>query len=293
MSPPPAYVPPVFHPRWPLFTVYPLAACFFWVAYLRIIPALSRRLLPERYARFNRFNERCWRQNVLSMLHTCVAVVILVTVLATEWDSLFSHRLYPHGSTLLYVDISLSLGYFTFALPISAHMAFVLKAGFPYGSPIMSLHHVMVVLAQATFLLTQYPSFYMAASGALFEITNVFFVPHVLMIQLETAGRAPTVVGLLLFISYSLCRVLGCTVLCILALVDFAHFEPPEPLGACFRTYLLTYLLTCLLAYFYRAARAARCVITWVSPIFPKAKKSASLQARGPRRSSRSAASTG
>lgn len=71
-------------------------------------------------------------------------------------------RLSSRGNMLLYLDISISLGYFAFSLPMSIYMAFILKVGFPYGSPVMVVHHSLVVLAQLVFLFTQYPSFYMA-----------------------------------------------------------------------------------------------------------------------------------
>ena len=63
--------------RWPLLVVYPCSAAFFWLMYLLALPALSRRLLPVRYGQFNAFNERCWRQNINSLVHTSVAVVLL------------------------------------------------------------------------------------------------------------------------------------------------------------------------------------------------------------------------
>ena len=219
-----------FNTRWPLYTVYPCAAAFFWLSYLVLLPAFSRWAVPVRYGKFNAFNERCWRQNLNSLLHTSLAVCLLCAVLLTD-DEIFSRRLYQHDNLLLYFDISLSLGYFTFALPMSVYMAFVLKAGFPYGSPIMSLHHTLVVLAQATFLLTQYPAFYMAASGALFELTNVFFIPHVLMIQLEVSGPLQQANGLLLVLAYTVFRVVACTAICVLSLGDFASFTPPHPSG--------------------------------------------------------------
>ena len=163
----------------------------------------------------HQFNERCWRQNLLSAFHTTLSVIFLITAIATD-PGAFSRRLYPHDAIWLSVDLGFSLGYFTFALPMSYHMAFVLKAGFPYGSPVMVLHHMLVVVAQSTFLLTGYPHFYMAASGLLFELTNVFFIPHVLMAQLQIRGLLPTINGVLLVLVYTGGRALCCTALAVL-----------------------------------------------------------------------------
>jgi len=139
----------------------------------------------------------------------------------------FAARLLPRANLLLYADIAMSLGYFSFSLPMSVYMAFVLKAGFPYGSPLMVCHHVMVLVAEVTFLLTGYPAFYMAASGWLFELTNVFFIPHVLMQQLRMSGTLATVNGVGLILIYTACRSLACTALVFLSLADLAAFDPP------------------------------------------------------------------
>uniref|UniRef100_A0A7S2C5T3 TLC domain-containing protein n=1 Tax=Haptolina brevifila TaxID=156173 RepID=A0A7S2C5T3_9EUKA len=110
-------------------------------------------------------------------------------------------------------------------------MAIILRAGLPYGSPLMVLHHATVVIAQIIFLSTGYPSFYMAASGLLFEASNVFFIPHVLMIQLNVTGIAPTLNGSLLILTYTLCRPLACTILAILSISDLTSFDPPDAFG--------------------------------------------------------------
>ena len=175
---------------WSFFVVFPAASAFFWLNYLAVLPYASRRILPLRHASFSPMNEMCWRQNINSALHTSFAAVCMTAVLVLDTD-LRSDRLSAHRNWLLYIELSLSLGYFSFALPMAAYMTYGLKAGFPYGSPIMSLHHVLVVAAQLTYLLTEAPAFYMAAAGSLFELTNVFFIPHVLMIQLGVTGPCP------------------------------------------------------------------------------------------------------
>jgi hypothetical protein len=219
--------PPGGRPRWPLFVVCPAAAIFFWSAYLFALRPLSRKLAPEWYARLSRndFNERCWRQNLLSALHTFLSICLLSGALIEDRGLIFGGaRLYPHGGALLYLDISMSLGYFSFALPTSIVMS---RAGFPFGSRVMVLHHTLVFAAQSTFLLTQYPSGYMAASGFLFELTNIVFIPHLLLLQLEAAAALRHALGMLLVVVFTLARCVACTALAVASWSDLASFAPP------------------------------------------------------------------
>ena len=101
----------------PLLLVYPASAAFFWVNYLCILPALSRLIIPRRHAAFDLLNERCWRQNINSLLHTAFASVCLTIVLVSD-VGLRTDRLGATYNWLLYLDISLSLGYFSFVLPM-------------------------------------------------------------------------------------------------------------------------------------------------------------------------------
>lgn len=144
--------------------IWPAAATFYWVSYSLLLPPLCKWLIPASYASFNRFNSICFRQNINSAMHSCIAVVTLVLVLASNHDVIES-RLGRSTSTLLYVDICLSLGYFSFALPASIHMTYVLKAGLPYASPSLVFHHVLVMVAQITFIVFRQPQVRWKASA--------------------------------------------------------------------------------------------------------------------------------
>ena len=85
----------IVHIYWPLWAIYPAAALFFSPLSILILPPVCRYLMPERYTAFNTFNEMCWRQNICSGVHTSLAVVMLVAVVATD-DDLFVDRLNPH-----------------------------------------------------------------------------------------------------------------------------------------------------------------------------------------------------
>lgn len=104
--------------RWPFWVALPASSAFFWLAYVFVLPRVSRRLIPRTYASFNEFNERCWRQNLNSLLHTTFAAPALTYVLLSDGPlRATGARLMPAESLLLYLDIALSLGYFSFALP--------------------------------------------------------------------------------------------------------------------------------------------------------------------------------
>ena len=152
--------------------------------------------------------------------------VCLLSALLNDSGLIFGDtRLYRHESFLLYLDISMSFGYFSFALPMSVVMA---RAGFPYGSHMMIVHHALVAIAQSTFLLTRYPSGYMAASGFLFELTNLFFIPHIVLIQLRAdCPRLRALIGLLLVLVYTLARCITCSALALQSLADLGRFRPP------------------------------------------------------------------
>lgn len=213
--------------EWPLWTVYPTMLAFNYCMYLAVLPRLCTRFLPGRYGSFSRFNRMCFRQNVLSALHTLLACALLGTVLVTD-ETIAKDRLGVNHSILLYAEIAASFGYFGFALPVAAHMNFVLGAGPPFTSPSMVVHHAMVATAQATFLLTGRPAWYMACSGVLFEATNVFYIPHVLLVQLRRTGtRLAAVNSALVFLAFSACRICLCTALAVASLSDLSSLVAP------------------------------------------------------------------
>ncbi|KAL1504540.1 hypothetical protein AB1Y20_010942 [Prymnesium parvum] len=202
-----------------------LSGGFFWLSYLYALPALCKRLLPDAYGAFNPFNRRCFVQNLCSMAHTTLAFPLLAAALLTE-PQLLAARLSPARSRLLDVDVSLSLGYFSLSLPLSLYMRFALGARAPYASALLCLHHALVVVAQLAFLATRRPPFYMACSGVLFEASNLVYIPHILRTQLR--ADATRLSAALLFLTYTLTRVLGVTALVPLSLADLRAAEPAE-----------------------------------------------------------------
>jgi len=68
----------------------------------------------------------------------------------------------------------------------------------------------------------------MAASGFLFELTNVFFIPYVLLQQLGAAETVRTALGAVLVVVYTLARCVACTALAVQSLHDLGRFAPPR-----------------------------------------------------------------
>ena len=80
----------------------------------------------------------------------------------------------------------------------------------------------------------------MGTTGLLFELTNVFFIPHVLMEQLRsTQTLLRTLNGLMLVITYTCCRALACTILAVLMTLDLSRLDPPNAGGWLAYTLLL------------------------------------------------------
>ena len=213
------------HVHWPLYTVFPISSIFFWTTYLllRSVP----RLQPELYTRWNHFNQRCYAQNVNSVAHTLLVVGSLFAVLIGEHE-VRDAGLRPYYSKVAYFDVSVSLGYFSFALPWSCHMYFWLGARAPYTRFSLCVHHALVFTAEGVYLLTQYCPWYGALALALMEFTNWFYVPHVLLTQLGRRGMAWTVIGILFVLAYTGCRVVACTYLAVVFARDVAEYEPHQ-----------------------------------------------------------------
>ena len=105
-------------------------------------------------------------------------------------------------------------------------MYFVLKARRPYTSATFCVHHATVVVAEVVYLLTQTCALHGALTVALMEFTNWFFLPLILMTQLDIVGLKKAIAGALFVIVYTVCRM----VLCVWVGIDFAiaaaRYEP-------------------------------------------------------------------
>ena len=186
----------VINVHWPLYTVYPAAIVFFYCAYFLFIPLGIRLCCQKRFNVLTRLNKRCFIQNINSCLHAFAIVSSLFIVLAGDHE-MRDAGVAPHYNVLAYCEVCVSLGYMSFVLPWSLHMYFVLKARRPYTSATFCVHHATVVVAEVVYLLTQTCALHGALTVALMEFTNWFFLPLILMTQLDIVGlkKAPRLLG--------------------------------------------------------------------------------------------------
>ena len=215
----------VVNVHWPLYTVYPAAIVFFYCAYFLFIPLGIRLCCQKRFNVLTRLNKRCFIQNINSCLHAFAIVSSLFIVLAGDLD-MRAAGVAPHYNVLAYCEVCVSLGYMSFVLPWSLHMYFGLKARRPYTSATFCVHHATVVVAEVVYLLTQTCALHGALTVALMEFTNWFFLPLILMTQLDIVGLKKAIAGALFVVVYTVCRM----VLCVWVGIDFAiaaaRYEP-------------------------------------------------------------------
>lgn len=210
----------------------PTAAALAWGSYLLLRHGRPRWLLPADFARWSALNQMCWAQNLTSFAHSIASVSILLAAIATD-PALRRAGLGPYASSRASVGVGLSLGYFAFALPWSIHLYFCRGARLPYTSLSLCAHHALVALAEATYLLTHYLPWHGALAIILMELTNWFYLPHVLLKQLGAArGRGWLLLGMLFVGSFVGCRVVGCTYLAVSVAVDLARFRTHDATSA-------------------------------------------------------------
>lgn len=210
------------------------------------------------YSSYGDLERRCFLQNLCASLHTYGVVGALFVVFASD-HGLRESGLAPYYSAAAYADVAVSLGYFLFVLPWSLDMYVRRGARPPYTGLDMVFHHVVVVIAELAYLLTQAGAWYGAVALLLFELTNWFFLPHLLLTQLGRAGGVVwTVLGALLVLCFIACRIFAGTWLGMRLLVDVAGSASAGNSGGGGGgaiVLLLCFWAILLLSYFWLAAR--------------------------------------
>jgi uncharacterized membrane protein len=127
-------------------------------------------------------------------------------------DEMWRRRLHPHVNMAGHAVMSISLAYFSFAIPWQWRLYFC-KGERQAVKLELVIHHVLVVLGILTYLLTSVCAVYGAVAFACMEFTNWFFVPYTMMSQigLDDGGARYTAVGVLLVVSFIVCRIGICT----------------------------------------------------------------------------------
>ena len=219
----------IFQAHWPIYSVYPACTAGFWLWYL-----FSPRfpvLLPTEYKFWQPMDQKTWRQNTASAVHTLVVVTSLIVVLLMD-DGLRAANLNPYYNVWLYCSACISLAFFSFAFPWSLYMNFVLKAGKQYTTIKLCVHHGLVLLALLVYVTTQYCARQGALGVLLMDFTNLFFLPHLLLSQLQKQHLVYwTVNGVCFILSYTATRMIGCTWLSIGFAYEASQFEPEDEAG--------------------------------------------------------------
>ena len=249
-APPPPAPPPsvVVRVHWPLYTVYPASVLFFWFLYLAVIPWLSNRYCFD-YRGWMVHQQMAWGQNVNYLVHSVVVIIPLVVVMNTHGSELYAAGLLPYYNELAYIDICLSLGYMSFTLPWSLHVWFRMKRRDMGTNKGLIVHHVAVVVAEVVYLLTQVAPWYGALSLILFELSNLNAAPHLLMTQLRYSGPLHFINGVCFLITYTGSRIIACTILGVLYVIDYARLDSDEwaawlALGVCIAVYWVLMVLS-------------------------------------------------
>lgn len=239
--------------HWPLYSILPGFAIFFYATYLVAAPASKRYL--KAYSNWSELNQRIWRQNICALLHTYLLVIILLVVVIRSHSDLQGALLKPYYDPLAYSAICLSLGYMMLTLPWSLRHWFGTERERKATRPTLIVHHFFVVVAELVYLITQTSPWHGALSFVLFEFSNIFLMPHHLMTQLQYHGKAHFWNGLGFFISCTFVRVGACTVVGVYYIRDVVNFRPAAALGAgawvCVCLSLVSYWIILVLSWYW------------------------------------------
>lgn len=217
-------------PKWPLYIVCPAATLIFWVMYLWGWRWVTRLKLRDKYDSMAPMNQRCWRANCNSFVHTWCVVGTLAGAFASDSDLTGMRTLHQHYSEPGYIALCISLGYFAFAIPWSYNLYFIEKKREVVQLG-MVFHHACVMAGCLVYLLGLVCALFGAVAFACMEFTNCFFIPHILAEQMQHEGSLlMTINGALLVLSYVGCRIVICTWVGVLFAIELADFASDSAL---------------------------------------------------------------
>ena len=212
-------MPALLAPRWPILVAYPVSTLFYYALYHGLRPCdAKQRNWPDA-------NWRLFRQNVCALVHSYALVLLLTIVLVVDGSELQRAGLRPFYSPLAYIAVGMSLGYMSMTLPWSLKMYLGTPQERASTRPTLIVHHAFVVLAELVYILTLTSPWYGSLSLVMFEVSNLFLMPHHLMTQLGYHGRLHFLNGLLFFVTCTFVRVLGCLVLGVVYAVDVLRYR--------------------------------------------------------------------
>ena len=212
--------------HWPLYTVLPAVALYFYFSYYVLWPfLLPRSRFRQKYAKWSRIQQMCFRANLGSAVHSYGIVLLLVIVLASD-ETILTTRVHRHYNPIGYSAMCFTLGYFSLSVPWSANLLFIEKRK-DAVPPAMMLHHVLVVCGALVYVLGGLCAFYGTIAFVCMELTNLFFIPRILseILGYQLDGPLCTVNGIMLVLTFVLFRVGVCTGVLVLFTVDLVAFE--------------------------------------------------------------------
>lgn len=179
-------------------------------------------------------NQRCWRANCNSFVHAWCVVGMLGASFASDSELRELHMLHPHYSAPGYIALCISLGYCCFAIPWSYRIHFFEKKNdvVPFG---MVVHHACLLVGCLVYLLGLVCAPYGAIAFGCMELTNCFYVPHILAEQVQHDGSLlMTINDALLAIFYIGCRIVICSWVGILFVFELADVHTESSLEGAF-----------------------------------------------------------
>uniref|UniRef100_A0A7S2NSB1 TLC domain-containing protein n=1 Tax=Haptolina brevifila TaxID=156173 RepID=A0A7S2NSB1_9EUKA len=212
---------------WPFYTVYPCSFLFFLFAYF-----LGPRFWPKfpfgvgkQYEKMSEMNKMCWQQNFNGMIHAVTCTLLLIVAIAIDPVLIDERPLHMHYNIVGYAALSLSIGYFSFAIPWTNYLYFRKHERHATNMSLV-IHHHVVWLACLSYILGRTCGLYGAVAFACMEFTNWFFVAGILLQQMRSKRRKLMgACNALLYFSFFVCRVVICTYMMVLFSIDLSSFS--------------------------------------------------------------------
>ena len=218
--------------HWPLYTVLPGTAAFFYIAYFFVWDRLLRKTVHV-YAKLSPLEQSCLRANCNSLLHTYSIVILLCWALSSD-PMLWSSRVQQHYNAIGYSAMCVTLAYFSLSVPWNVWQRFLMHevSVVPLG---IFVHHLFVVAAALLYVVTNVAAFYGAIAFVCMEFSNWFFIPRACAETLGWSNDGPlgAANGVCLVLSYLLLRIGVCTAAAILFMSDLSRvsLDGPAELG--------------------------------------------------------------
>lgn len=182
-----------------LLCVFPTSCAFFWLLYAWLWPLLLP-ICSTRYLTLSHPSRCSVRQNLVAWVH---AVVVVLWIAAGMWGSTLS--ITTPRNISLYSAFCFSLGYFCFAVPWTLWWMRRPDGEGMTSQPLL-VHHLLVLLCLVVLMAKDVCSMYGGLGFVLFELSNWFYCPHLMMTTLGLRGCSFYLVSAAFFLTFLVCR---------------------------------------------------------------------------------------